>query len=206
MNHAQEINKLIELSAKRPDFAPKGFQPYENQASNDLFQVLNKANLFFTCSVLGMEAVSHVIEDQALTLGGKFEFYTAFQKMSRLRPQKERYRRLSQLGQPINLFGIIDTEVWNEPNLNFIRLEKPVDTEPSLSQNWFVILNNPQFVSMALVGRELPPNNRPVGAPNKLVYRNFEGFWTYDKDIIGLVVSILENYIEEHNSLTKTSN
>ena len=199
MNHAQEINKIIQFAAQRPGFQGEGYQSFEGQTSNNLKQTLEKANLFFTCSVLGMEAVSHVIEDQAMSLGGKFRFYTAFQKFSRLKPQESRYRKLLTLGNPVYIFGIPDGPVWSDPNLKQINLERPSSPDvPNLSQNWFVVLNNPQFVSMALVARELPTNQRPVGAPDKLVYRNFEGFWTYDKDVISAVVTILDDYIEQN--------
>ena len=148
---------------------------------------------------MGMEAVSHVIEDQALTLGGKFKFYTAFQKFSRLKPQEGRYRKLLKLGNPIYIFGIPDAPLWSDDNLKVIALDRPADPDTAtLSKNWFVVLNNPQFVSMALVAHELPNRQRPVGAPDKLLYRNFEGFWTYDREVIGAVVTILDDYVEQN--------
>jgi DICT domain-containing protein len=196
MNHASELNKLIEVAARRSDFNAQGYRSFEAEETNQLAKALKTANLFFTCSVLGMEAVSHVIEDQAVNLGGQFRFYSAFQKMSRFRPQEERYRRLFKLGNPIYLFGIPDVPVRDEPNLHFVPLNRDDAPNPNnLAHNWFVVLDNPGLVSMALVARELPSNPRPVGAPDKLVYRNFEGFWTYDKDIIGVVVGILDDYI-----------
>jgi DICT domain-containing protein len=194
MNHATELNKLIEVAARRSDFNAQGYRTFETEENSQLAKALKAANLFFTCSVLGMEAVSHVIEDQALNLGGKFRFYSAFQKMSRFRPQEERYRQLFRLGNPIYVFGIPDVPVQQQPNMQFVPLERS-DNLNTLAHNWFVVLENPGLVSMALVARELPSNPRPVGAPDKLVYRNFEGFWTYDKDIISSVVRILDDFI-----------
>ena len=199
MNYAVELDKIIELASDRSDFTPQGYRPFEQEQTADLRQNLKKANLFFTCSVLGMEAVSHVIEDQATNVGGPFEFYSGFQKFSRIRPQEARYRRLVTLGNPIYLFGVPDVSVWEHPNLKKVLLAPPQHEEHNLAHNWFVVLNNPQFVSMALVARELPnATSRPVAAPNKLLYRNFEGFWTYDKDVITVVVDILQGYIKEH--------
>lgn len=199
MKHAEELNKLIAIAARRPDFNNEGQRAFEAENKTNLLSNLQTANLFFTCSVLGMEAVSHVIEDQAMNLGGQFRFYSAFQKFSRFRPQQERYQRLLTLGNPIYIFGIPDIMPPSHPNLKVVNLEKsPGEVGSDLSHSWVVILDNPQFVSMALVARELPGSPRPRGAPDKLVYRNFEGFWTYDHSVISQVVKVLDDYIEQH--------
>jgi DICT domain-containing protein len=203
MNHAIELNKLIEVAARRSDFNAQGYRAFETEENSQLVKVLKAANLFFTCSVLGMEAVSHVIEDQAVNIGGQFRFYSAFQKMSRFRPQEERYRQLFNLGNPIYVFGIPDVPVRPQPNLHFIPLERGDSVSfNNLAHNWFVVLDNPGLVSMALIARELASNPRPVGAPDKLVYRNFEGFWTYDKDIITSVVRVLDDFIARQRLIT----
>lgn len=198
MNHADELNKLIEVAARRGDSPERNYKAFESEDKTQLQETLKAANLFFTCSVLGMEAVSHVIEDQAFNLGGQFRFFSAFQKFSRFRPQEERYRRLVQLGNPIYIFGIPDAPVFSDPNLHTVLLDKPASLAAThIAHNWFVVLDSPNFVSMALVARELPPLPRPVGAPDKLVYRNFEGFWTYDREVISRVVSVLDDYIQQ---------
>ncbi len=201
MNHAEEINKLIMLASQGSDFKAQGYRTFETEDQASLSNKLQSANLFFTCSVLGMKAVSHVIEDQAVNLGGQFRFYSAFQKFSRLKPQEERYRRILMLGNPVYVFGLPDSPLWRDPNLNVINLKEPTNPDQAtLAQNWFVILDSPQLVSMALVARELPATNRPRGAPDKLIYRNFEGFWTYDREVILPVVALLDNYIQQQKS------
>jgi len=196
MNHAEELNKLIEIASRRTDFQTVGYRSFEQESHDNLNEALTSSNLFFTSSVLGMEAISHVIEDQAINLGGKFNFYSGFQKFSRLKPQEERYKKLCRLGNPINIFGIPDTRTWDDVNLKVIILEnKPSLEDSSLAHNWFVVLNNPDFVSMALVASELPRPKVSVRNPDRLVYRNFEGFWTYNQIIINEVVRILDSYI-----------
>jgi DICT domain-containing protein len=149
---------------------------------------------------MGMQAVSQVIENQALSLEGAFRFYSAFQKFSRFTPQEKRYRQLVALGHPVYIFGLPDAPVLADPNLHVINLKESAGFgQPSLANNWFVILDSPEMVSMALVARELPPVNRPRKAPAKLIYRNFEGFWTYDSAAIAQLTAILDDYIYQTN-------
>lgn len=193
MDHAEQLNNLIDIVSNSVEKI--GYNGYENQSALDK---LRDANVFFTTSVLGMQAISHVIEDQAMTLGGSFRFYTAFQKYSRAKNQQVRYRKLLEVKNPVYLFGIPDVSLWKDPNLIEVSLDTTIiPGQPHLSRNWFVILYNPQLVSMALVSREVPSKPRPAGAPDKLVYRNFEGFWTYDMNVISEVVTILDGYIEQ---------
>lgn len=163
-------------------------------------------NVFFTTTVLGMSAISHVIEDQALTTGQGTSFYTCFQKFSRAKPQLGRYQQILAAKVPVYLFGVPDAPLWEDPYLNPIALAEPINpAEPTLVHNWFVILHNPQFVSMALLTRELPSVSRPLNAPDKLVYRNFEGFWTYDKDVINQVVTVLDDFINGYQAANAAS-
>src|SRR5690349_5393397 len=104
MNHAEELNKLIDIASRRSDFQSAGYRAFEQDNQASLGEALKSSNLFFTTSVLGMEAISHVIEDQAINLGGKFNFYSGFQKFSRLQPQEHRYKKLCQTGNRINVF------------------------------------------------------------------------------------------------------
>src|SRR5579859_7154321 len=121
MNHAEDLNKLIEIASRRSDFQSSGYRSFENEDQANLGTALQASNLFFTTSVLGMEAISHVIEDQALNIGGNFSFYTGFQKFSHMMPQMERYKKLCKTGNSINIFGIPDSQPWlDEPHLNAI--------------------------------------------------------------------------------------
>lgn len=195
MNHANKLNAII--AATNKDNKTSRF----NSLSPEIAQsVSHTPNTFFTSSVLGMEAISHVIEEQALKTNKPFRFYSAFQKFSRFKPQEERYRKLVATRNPIYVFGLLDAELWKAPNLYKIPLDaKHYEDEASLIDNWFVVLHNPEFVSMGLIARELPNPERPTHARDKLIYRNFEGFWTYDKEVINSVVEILDDYIEQRS-------
>ena len=76
----------------------------------------------------------------------------------------------------------------------------PTLDESSLAHNWFVVLNNPRFVSMALVANEQPRPKNSTRTTSKLLFRNFEGFWTYDQAVIDRVTGILDDYINLLNS------
>ena len=196
---ASQLNAMIENEAQRLpsqsnlDFANQTGLEKGSQAARDVF---------FTTSVLGMTSISHVIEDQALAMGSSIRFYSSFQKFSRVRPQEERYRQLLAAQIPVYLFGMKDDPLWVDPNLHLIALPGLDDAlTPSLTNNWFVVLDNPNFVSMALVSHELPRVERPAMSPDKLVYRSFEGFWTYNKEVISHVVSILDEFIKGYTSI-----
>jgi DICT domain-containing protein len=207
MNHAEEINKLIYFAAQRANHPNDNFRAFEEEAPGNLTSTLQNSNLFFTTSVLGMQAVSQVIENQALSLSSPFKFYSAFQRFSRLKPQEERYQQLLARGNPVYIFGLPDAPVNPAPNLHIINLEESASLDqPSLANNWFVILNSPQMVSMALVARELLATNRPRNAPDKLIYRNFEGFWTYDSEAVLQLTAILDDYIQQANSNSFSQN
>ena len=215
---AERINQLIELAQQKSDFQNVNFgRPYsenglmskeQNLRLNlDINKTLIKSNkLFLTSSVLGMLAISHVIEDQAINSGGKFDFYTGCEKFSLLKIQQSRYHRLCQLGNPVTVFTIKDEKTWDYPNLNIVGLDYPASNEESsLANNWFVILNNPQFVSMALVARKLPSKIFTAPKSKRVIYRNYEGFWTYDQPIIDEVVNILGEYARLYQRTAETS-
>jgi DICT domain-containing protein len=189
MDHATQLNALIDAASK--SFSPNKTGPTASP--------MPASNNFFTTSVLGMEAISHVIEEQALKLNQPFKFYSAFQKFSRFKHQQERYRKLVATKNPIYIFGEPDTEIWQTENLIKINLDAPNSSGQGLANYWFVVLHSPDFVSMALVAHEVHNPNFSVQLPNRLVFRNYEGFWTYDKTIIGQVVEILDGYIQQHN-------
>lgn len=202
MNHSTELDRLIQIARDNSLSRRDTFRFFEEESAVSLTNTLKTQNLFFSTSVLGMIAISHVIEDQALNNGGNYHFYAGFQKFSRFVPQQDRYSKLCQSGNLINVFGFPDFQpsiIY--PNFKVFNVTKPLySEEPGLSHYWFVILNDPNFVSMALVAKELPrirlrEDNRYTNS-TKLIYRNFEGFWTYDQPVITEVTNVLDNYIK----------
>lgn len=191
MNHALELGNLINICSGK--FIDSGYKTFENEKARE---ELKNSDVFFTSSVLGMQAVSHVIEDQAVSIGKFRRFYSGFQRFSKMRPQRERYEKVLGVGCPVYVFGIADDVLWTNPMLHPVSLTPTPDGKNDLSRNWFVVLHNPDFVSMALVTRELPSTRRFSSISERLVYRQFEGFWTYDQLLISKVVEILDDYLE----------
>jgi DICT domain-containing protein len=182
METAVQLKELIDVAANRVrverDGKP-GSERYKPSVIETIesvreiassFSGTNKAaNLFFTASVMGMRAISHLIEDKAITFssenseqgGNRFELYTAFQRLSRFLPQQERYWHILERGQPVYLFGVPDVKLHSAvSNLHIVELEEKdvlLDARsPNMTQFWIVALHMPGFVSMALVARELP--------------------------------------------------
>jgi hypothetical protein len=197
MQHALQLEELIDVAANREEREERHLRTEPDKpavvietAANvrdiaSSFKVTNKANLFFTASVMGMRAISHLIEDKAITSfssesseqgGNRFELHTTLQKLSRFLPQQERYRHILECGQPVYLFGVPDVKLDNGvSNLHIVELEEKdvlLDARsPNMTQFWIVALHMPGFVSMALVARELPisgfyiPASAPTPAP-----------------------------------------
>jgi hypothetical protein len=222
MKHAERLRNLVDLAANREDFKPADGRPAKIGSREALPSELvsHKSNLFFTGSVLGMLAISQVIEDKAACfndgvvdsrLRNSFSLHTTLQKLSRLAPQEERYIRILKQGQPVYTYGIADIKMAQlAPNHHIIEFETENNkivldrNTPNMSQFWIVALYSPDFVSMAVVARELPLTvaqkfQRSVKASQvsrtvKMPERCFEGFWTYDQTIIGEIVSVLTDY------------
>ena len=198
MDHAKAIDDLIvQLGGS---YANAGFRGFGSGSATGDLATLQDRNVFLTSSVLGMKAISHVIEDRAISLNKPINFYATFQKLSRARYQERRYTQLLDTGSTVHILAESDiplhSPVWQRPNAKMISLPSTSDTtQPHLNANWMVVLHDPSFVSMALVSREIPNPTRPSNAPDKLVYRAFEGFWTYDKDVIAYVAHVLDDYI-----------
>lgn len=185
---ANQLSKLIDQVARRANGQAESFSAYSTLP-------LDKA--FFTTSVLGMQAISHVIEDKVMEMAEtspETRFYSAFQKFSRMKPQMRRYHNLTSRHIPINVFGIADVPLWQDDYLRPIVLPETQGERLALSHFWFVVLHDPNFVSMALLGRELP-SGWPTRFSDKVMFRNFEGFWTYDNQIINQIVALLDDYI-----------
>lgn len=188
LKYATQLNQMIDqLSGKLTNLGRSEF------AAPSQFQ---SANVFFTTSVLGMKAISHVIEDKVFEATSNVRLFSSFQKLSRVKPQQNRYRRILKANVPVYMFGLPDAPLWQDANLHQVALSESATHETtSLVNFWFVVLHDPDFVSMALVSRELQ-SGWPTRLSDKVIYRNFEGFWTYDNQVINQVVALLEGYIK----------
>ncbi len=206
INYAAQINNAIDVAFERTDFQQRGLSRFEKYNQNRLNNALQTANITFTSSVSGMNSMSHLIEDQVAEMYTPFQFYSAFQKISRIWPQEQRYRRILATGNPVYAFGLPDSKVWDDANLHFVSLEAPgkplpgpasAEGSPSvfyrLDRHWFVIVHNPRQVSMALVAREMAASQRT--SEDKLLKRHFEGFWSYDIELVKELSALLDQYV-----------
>lgn len=193
MNVADKLSNLIDLAGK--GFNHIGYNSFE--LKSDL-ENLRKAKAFFTTTSLGMQAVSRVIEDQALTLNKPFRLYSAFQKFSRFKRQEEHYLKIAATQNPIYIFGLPDTPIASYSQLIPVKIEMS-QLSTNLAEFWFVVLHSPELVSMALLAREVPNATNLNLANNRLLYRTFEGFWTYDTTLVGEIVACLDEYLATQN-------
>ena len=153
-------------------------------------RTLAGAPLTFTTSVLGMEAISHVIEDHAAGLGRPVEVFACFQKLSNALAQRTRYETILAAGSHVYLYGEPDWTAWDHPNLHLVAVEPG----HPLADVWLVALCDPRHVSMALLARELPDNAGRIRRQGDLIDRRFQGFKTYDGNLINDMVEGLKLY------------
>jgi DICT domain-containing protein len=153
-------------------------------------RTLAGAPLTFTTSVLGMEAISHVIEDPAAGLGRPVEVFACFQKLSNALAQRTRYETILAAGSHVYLYGEPDWPAWDHPNLHLVAVEPG----HPLADVWLVALCDPRHVSMALLARELPDGAGRIRRQGDLIDRRFQGFKTYDGNLINDMVEGLKLY------------
>ena len=121
--------------------------------------------------------VSRYIEHRAWTQGAG-TLRTSFQRLSRLndeRGTKDVYDRLGDMSVlDVHVYGIPD---WNPPTSMGVSVHGIPDEE--ISQYWFVVYDNGESGSAALLAIKTDPNV-------------WKGFWTFDPDEIGAI----DQYIE----------
>jgi hypothetical protein len=194
-----ELERLVQQAAARADFHKFGRANFEKNSETELKALLEPDKLFFISSVAGLQAISRLIENLTFSLTtSTFRLYSSFQEPEHFRPQEKRYRQMVALGQPVYLiFGRDEPKLsWSAPNLKIVSCNSATTTAPAIHDFWLVVLDNPQTVSMAMVAKELPALPRPQGASQNLqLYRQFQGFWTYDHKITADFIKELEAFV-----------
>ncbi|HET7076970.1 MAG TPA: DICT sensory domain-containing protein [Chloroflexia bacterium] len=179
-----DVHDLIDRqTATWPDTAFREF-------TLDEARTLAGAPLTFTTSVLGMEAISHVIEDHAAALGRPVEVFACFQKLSNALAQRARYEAILAAGSQVYFYGEPDWPAWDHPNLRVV----PIRPGHPLADVWLVALCDPRHVSMALLARELPDGAGRIRRQGDLIDRRFQGFKTYDGKLVSEMVEGLKLY------------
>lgn len=163
-------NEIFETFYYRmmPLFKPQAEQILTISAPEDFRRVAFR----YTFSVEAMTKISHIIEDMVIRTPAVADLHVSFQYLSRLLPQRDRYRRVAQAARKLWLYGTYDTPATT---LNFLPRAAIIDTSgTTLMQYWFVVAYGPG-VGMSLVAEEIPAM---TGAE-----RFYEGFYTFELDV-----------------------
>ncbi|MEM7033795.1 MAG: DICT sensory domain-containing protein [Chloroflexota bacterium] len=112
-----------------------------------------------------MNIISHQIEDTVINHKLPVDFFAGFQRYSFLNRQRARYERLARIARRVFVFGIPDDKTPDIPGIEYI----PLDASDSLAQEWFLVINTPNFYT-ALMTREVEGRDVITGG------RRFEGF------------------------------
>jgi len=127
-----------------------------------------------------MNTISYEIENATLVDGAGTRIFSGFQRMSKFLPQIKRYTRMAQKAESVYVFGIMDVQLPEIPNITYIPLEKHFQ----LAKEWFLISFGTPFAS-ALATEELTN----IDDPDEI--RQFRGVWTFDLSM----VTILDEWI-----------
>lgn len=123
-----------------------------------------------------MIEISHEIEDRALRVDGG-RLFSGFQYDSKLRDQRDRYRRLGELPLEIHTFGVPDSEPVDIAGIT----HHPEDND-EIERSWFVVFdgNGRDPYKTALLATERAPNS-------------FYGFWSDDPGIVDRIIEYLDS-------------
>jgi DICT domain-containing protein len=119
-----------------------------------------------------MLALSYIIEDTAARIPGT-TLIAAFQRWALLRPQMERYARLTPDLAHTYIAGIADTPAPEFPKTTMLALSE----DAPLIHEWVVIASGPR-IAAALVARD-----RETCQPASRA-RSFAGLWTTDPALV----------------------
>lgn len=143
-------------------------------------ETLNRISFRYTFSVEAMVKISHIIENAAMANPRVTDLHVSFQRLSRLRPQQARYRKLADLVNGLWLYGVPDVD---RSELDALPRTTVIDTTGTLLESyWFVVAYGPG-VGMTLVAEEVPA----LAGPD----RYYEGFYTFELDVAYQVHAIL---------------
>ncbi|WP_132058596.1 DICT sensory domain-containing protein [Halorussus amylolyticus] len=119
-----------------------------------------------------MILASREIEERAWRAGGG-ELRAGFQHLSLLRDQWDVYAKLADQGVEVHVYGAPD---WEPPKTERITVHE--SDAPEMRDAWFVAFESSDATDCALVADEREPNA-------------FEGFWSYDEEIVADVFDYL---------------
>jgi len=137
-----------------------------------------------------MNTISYEIENATLVDSANTRIFAGFQKMSKFLPQIKRYTRIAQKAESVYVFGIMDVEVPEIPNIIYVPLEKHFQ----LSKEWFLVSFGKPFGS-ALATEELTNIDDPDEK------RQFRGVWTFDVSMVAILDEWLNRTVDAQVAL-----
>lgn len=132
-----------------------------------------------------MNQISYQIENATRIDGARTRLFSGFQRMSKFLPQADRYRQIAQRAESIHVFGIMDADLPDIPNIIYV----PLDEDHQLAREWFLVSYSDKFASV-LATEELTD----MDAPDHL--RQFQGIWTFDVAVASLMDEWLSNTVD----------
>jgi len=141
----------------------------------------------YTFSVKAMTRISHILEELAADQRGEAELHVSFQRLSRVLPQRRRYRHLAGSLKGLWIYGAHD--VPDPDAFRFHERTILIDTGGTpLEAYWIVIAHGPG-IGMCLMALEVPSLIRPG--------RYYEGFYTFERAVALEAIEILHRIFPE---------
>lgn len=146
----------------------------------------------FRARVPCLEYASLLIENGLLLRthrGGRV--YAGFERLSLLEPVVDRYLRIADISERVNVFGVADWTPPRHPNVRVIGLR----CEAPLSREWFVIADSP-LMRVALVGVDavVACASHPASSPHET--RTFRALKTHDPALVERLTDAAERLID----------
>jgi len=113
--------------------------------------------------------------------------YVGFEKLSCMRPVINRYLRIADVSESVNVFGEADWKPPRHPNMRVIKLSP----NSKIAREWFVIADSPSL-RVALVAFDQDGFEVPA-----LEVRNFTAFKSSNRDLVARLASVAEGLIDE---------
>lgn len=145
----------------------------------------------FSAAVPCLEYASLLIENGLLLRthrGGRV--YAGFERLSLMEPVVDRYLRIADISERLNVFGVAD---WTPPRHPRVRVVE-LDSDARLAREWFVIADSP-LMQVALVGVDAG-EARGAAAPSAHEERTFRAIKSHDPALVTRLAAAAENLID----------
>jgi DICT domain-containing protein len=147
-----------------------------------------RESFLFRAKAPGLEYACLMIENALLLQTNRAgRIYAGFEKLSFMRPVINRYLRIADVSQSVNVFGQADWKPPRHPNMRVIKLSP----DSKLARELFVIADSPSL-RIALVAFDQDGFEVPA-----LESRNFTAFKSSNPDLVARLASVAEGLIDE---------